>query len=118
MFVKRIAIYSIKWILPVIFIAYYSSISFYAHIHIENGTAILHSHPFARSSDKIPHTHNTFEEIIILHNLSSLQIADDITNRVCLEYLPDISICIFTSLTPSILTSLEGNLFLRAPPFA
>ena len=36
----------LKWLLPVIFIAYYSCITLFIHVHIEHGTTIVHSHPF------------------------------------------------------------------------
>ena len=35
----------LKWLLPVIFIAYYSCITLFIHVHIEHGTTIVHSHP-------------------------------------------------------------------------
>lgn len=40
----------LKWLLPVIFIAYYSSITLFIHVHIEHGTTIVHSHPFGAKS--------------------------------------------------------------------
>lgn len=41
----------IKWLLPVLFIAYYSSVSLFTHVHVEHGTTIVHAHPFKKTAD-------------------------------------------------------------------
>ncbi len=61
----------IKIILPVIFIIYASSITFFTHTHVINGVTIVHSHPFQSGDDGMPsHTH-TGAEIQLIHTLST-----------------------------------------------
>ncbi len=59
----------IKWLLPVIFIAYYSSITLFIHVHIENGTTIVHSHPFGKVNGGAFHHHASLSEIQLFHIL-------------------------------------------------
>lgn len=59
-----------KYLLPLLFIGYYGSISFFYHTHhIENGFIIVHSHPYipgANGSD-VGHSHSDAEYTIIQH---------------------------------------------------
>ena len=48
--VNLITVKYVKWILPVVFILYYSSIAIFTHVHVENGTTIVHSHPFKKAA--------------------------------------------------------------------
>ena len=42
--------------LPVLFVSYLVSITFFAHIHVVNGVTIVHSHPFKKGA---AHKHST-----------------------------------------------------------
>ncbi len=54
-----------------LFIGYYSSITFFPHSHNFNGVTIVHSHPF-RIADKndSPKSSHTNSELVIIQNLS------------------------------------------------
>lgn len=62
----------IKWLLPVLFIAYYSSVSLFTHVHVEHGTTIVHAHPFKKTADGTCHHHTSLAEIQLFHMLSSI----------------------------------------------
>ena len=53
----------IKWLLPVLFISYYSSVSLFTHVHVEHGTTIVHAHPFKKTADGTCHHHASLAEI-------------------------------------------------------
>ena len=57
----------IKWLLPVLFIAYYSSVSLFTHVHVEHGTTIVHAHPFKKTADGTCHHHTSLAEIQLFH---------------------------------------------------
>lgn len=60
-----------KIILPIIFIFYAVSVSFFVHTHIENGVTIVHSHPYSTTDDgDVDHSH-TRSEIQLIHNLNT-----------------------------------------------
>lgn len=59
----------IKWLLPVLFIAYYSSVSLFTHVHVEHGTTIVHAHPFKKTADGTCHHHTSLAEIQLLYAL-------------------------------------------------
>lgn len=106
-----------KWLLPILFIAYYSSISIFVHVHIENGTTIVHSHPFKSSADGTPHHHASLAEFQLFHSLSSIQIMD---GAVCSLSLPHYTYYITdineSPVCPDYLTPVRGKFLLRAPP--
>lgn len=54
--------------LPVLFVSYLVSITFFAHIHVVNGVTIVHSHPFKKGA---AHKHSTVE-LLLVHFLSHL----------------------------------------------
>lgn len=54
--------------LPILFVSYLASITFFAHIHVVNGVTIVHSHPFKKGA---AHQHSTVE-LIHIHFLSHL----------------------------------------------
>ena len=66
----------IKWLLPVLFIAYYSSVSLFTHVHVEHGTTIVHAHPFKKTADGTCHHHASLAEIQLFHMLSSIHAMD------------------------------------------
>jgi len=61
----------LKVILPVIFITYFASITFFTHTHIVNGVTIVHSHPFQKNDAGSPAHEHTGAEIQLIHILSS-----------------------------------------------
>jgi|WetSurMetagenome_2_1015567.scaffolds.fasta_scaffold201640_2 hypothetical protein len=48
---------SFRFLLLILFLGYYSSITFFTHSHIINGVTIVHSHPF--NSDRGGHPSNS-----------------------------------------------------------
>lgn len=61
----------LRVILPVIFITYACSITFFTHTHIVNGVTIVHSHPFLTDEDgNLTHEH-TPAEIQLIQVLST-----------------------------------------------
>jgi len=62
---------SISILLLILFLGYYSSITFFTHSHIINGVTIVHSHPF--NSDKGGDSSNSphsSKELVIIQLLS------------------------------------------------
>lgn len=106
-----------KWMLPILFIVYYAGTSYYAHIHIEDGLVILHSHPFTKSSEQKSHSHDTLEEIALFHNLSSLQVADGAVQTHHLDNdIQLVHTLLFSSLKNEIPIGELRAESLRAPP--
>ena len=87
-----------KWLLPALFIVYYSSISLFMHVHVENGTTIVHSHPFERAADGTYHHHSSLSLLLQIYVTPNYKIID---NPVYPDYL----------------VPVLGKLSLRAPPF-
>ncbi len=58
---------SLSVLLLILFLGYYSSITFFTHSHIINGVAIVHSHPFNsdKRGDSSTAPHNSKELVII-----------------------------------------------------
>ncbi|WP_294479454.1 hypothetical protein [uncultured Bacteroides sp.] len=54
--------------LPILFVSYLASITFFAHVHVVNGVTIVHSHPFKKGA---AHQHSTVE-LLLVHWLSHL----------------------------------------------
>jgi hypothetical protein len=106
-----------KWLLPVLFIAYYSSISFFTHVHIEYGTTIVHAHPFDKSSDGACHHHKSLSEIQLFHLLTTVYVEDGAVHPLLLQFyaLPIYEI-IESPVCPDFLVPALGHLSLRAPP--
>jgi len=108
-----------KWMLPVLFTVYYSIITVFTHIHIEDGTLILHAHPFKKTTDGTCHTHASFAEIILFHNLSTIQVEDGAVCSILLEnFLPHLSRVVQNPTVESVQKQIIGEPSLRAPPFA
>ena len=66
--VKRLLLNIMRCFLPVLFVSYLVSITFFAHIHVVNGVTIVHSHPFKKGA---AHKHSTVE-LLLVHFLSHL----------------------------------------------
>lgn len=108
----------IKWLLPVIFITYYGSISLFMHVHIEHGTTIVHAHPFHKAANGGGHQHASLAEFQLYHHLSSLHVADGAVHTLLLPFyaLPIVGI-IEQPVCPAYLRPFKGGVLLRAPPF-
>ena len=76
----------IKWLLPVLFIAYYSSVSLFTHVHVEHGTTIVHAHPFKKTADGTCHHHTSLAEIQLFHMLSSIYVMDGAIHLLRLQF--------------------------------
>ena len=76
----------IKWLLPVLFIAYYSSVSLFTHVHVEHGTTIVHAHPFKKTADGTCHHHASLAEIQLFHMLSSIHVMDGAIHPLRLQF--------------------------------
>ena len=74
-----------KWLLPALFIVYYSSISLFMHVHVENGTTIVHSHPFERAADCTYHHHSSLSEIQLFHLLTTVHVQDGAIHSLLLQ---------------------------------
>jgi len=66
---------ALKVILPVIFIAYACSITFFTHTHIVNGVTIVHSHPYASDDNGNPAHEHSGAEIQLIQILSTFFVA-------------------------------------------
>jgi len=65
----------IKYLLIILFIGYYSSISFFVHTHIVEGKNITHSHPYIPfKSNKTPEYNHTTNELLLFQVLSNFLI--------------------------------------------
>lgn len=107
----------LKWLLPVIFIAYYSSITLFIHVHIENGTTIVHSHPFGAKSGGACHHHASLSEIQLFHILTSISVEDGAVYAYCLDFqVKQIAEIVEIPVYPDYLVPVKGKLSLRAPP--
>ncbi|MBQ4162184.1 MAG: hypothetical protein IJD84_04735 [Parabacteroides sp.] len=116
--VNLITVKYVKWILPVVFILYYSSIALFTHVHVENGITIVHSHPFKKAADGSPHQHASLSEIQLYHVLSSVNVADGAVHSLQLHFyaIPYFNIT-ENPVYPTYLAPVLGELSLRAPPF-
>ena len=80
-----------------LFIAYYGSVSLFTHVHVEQGTTIVHAHPFKKTADGTCHQHGSLAEIQLFHILSSIHLSEE-------------------PVYPSYVAEAVGRRYLRAPP--
>lgn len=100
-----------------IFIAYYSSISLFIHVHIEGGTTIVHSHPFGKVEGGGFHHHASLSEIQLFHILTSLSVADGAVHTLSLHFqAQQIAEIVRIPVCPAYLIPVKGSHSLRAPP--
>ena len=103
--------------LPLLFLTYYSSVSLFTHVHIEQGTTIVHAHPFAASDGGAEHQHGSLAEIQLFHVLSTIVAADGAIHPLQLRYQATQVAELPESLVyPIYLQAISGRLYLRAPP--
>ena len=67
--VKRLLLNITRYFLPILFVSYLVSFTFFAHVHVVNGVTIVHSHPFKKGA---AHEHSTVE-LQLIHCLSHLR---------------------------------------------
>ena len=104
-----------KWLLPALFIVYYSSISLFMHVHVENGTTIVHSHPFKKGSE---HSHTTVE-FQLIHLLNHVLVTD--SGLIPTFAVAALSLLCILFIRPQVEPyhrSCPGVISLRAPPVA
>ena len=107
----------LRFLLPSLFITYYSSVSFFTHVHIEQGTTIVHAHPFDTSKGGAGHQHGSLAEIQLYHQLSTIVAADGAIYPLQLQYKATLVAELSESLVyPTYLQAIAGQLYLRAPP--
>lgn len=107
----------LKWLLPVIFIAYYGSITLFIHVHIEHGTTIVHSHPFGKLNGGACHHHASLSEIQLFHILTTLSVEDGAVHALYLNFsAQQIAEIVEYPVYPDYAHPDKGQLSLRAPP--
>lgn len=106
-----------KWLLPILFIAYYTSIASFMHVHIEHGVTIVHSHPFSKASGGASHQHASLSEIQLFHLLTSISVEDGAVHSLLLDfYTQQLAQLVAVPVCPDYLRPIQGQLSLRAPP--
>lgn len=110
---KRIATY----LLLVVFLAFYASITLFPHVHHIGNEYIVHSHPFKKDSKGNPvgHSH-TKGQLRVIHLLSSF-ISTCITIAIAHKVIRTLIAVFEISQYKSFLQAKEFNIYLlRAPP--
>lgn len=104
----------IKWMLPLLFVWYYSSVMLYMHTHVEEGMMISHSHPFK----DVAHHHQSLSEILFFQNISSVKAEDGAVSPVYLPPSFSLLICILVIPVVKAIHSIDHRTAqLRAPPY-
>lgn len=96
--------------LIVLFTAYYASIVRYAHVHIVDGVAVVHSHPF-----HIPHSHpagQTFH----LSFITSVECFEAGTPVLIQPDFHFLGLYLNDNTDKTVLSIPTGGICLRAPP--
>lgn len=108
-----------NWLLPILFIGYYSSVSLFIHVHVEYGTTIVHSHPFKKSQDGTGHHHSSLSEIQLFYQLTTISVEDGAVHPLQLHfYALQFSKITEAPVFPDYLIPIRGICSLRAPPVA
>lgn len=97
--VKRLLLNITRYFLPILFVSYLVSFTFFAHVHVVNGVTIVHSHPFKKGA---AHKHSTVE-LLLIHFLSHLT-ADGAAVVFCSFPFLFLSYCICCSAVHRMLT--------------
>ncbi|MCC8199338.1 MAG: hypothetical protein LIP06_12415 [Tannerellaceae bacterium] len=107
----------VKGLLALLFIVYYGCIHIFTHVHVEDGTPVVHAHPFKKNADGSCHHHATQAELCLFHELSSLQIdTTGILSCSIHRYTPVCAQLYEQFTVPVYELSLRGAISLRAPP--
>jgi hypothetical protein len=109
-----------RFLLLLLFVGYYSSISLFYHAHLVNGVVIVHSHPFQKSLNNGPyqsHPHST-SAYILIHQLNQPQWE----NTPEMPPLPEPVVLLYeyriNNTYPFISAGAYSSTQLRAPPVA
>lgn len=114
---KQIVRKYIKWLLPVLFVGYFSCISLFEHAHIINGVIVVHSHATKSTSSGTPLHQHPDLEFQLFHFLSHFNVADGAVGLLTLSfYSPELGNLIVYPVCPDYVVSVKGKLSLRAPP--
>lgn len=107
----------LKVALPVIFILYFISITFFTHSHVVNGVTIVHSHPYVSNDDGSPTHEHTGAEIQLIQFLTTFHSVGLNASSFSIE-LPDIELDIIKPhyYISIIQLAVEGLQRLRPPP--
>lgn len=114
--VRKAADDVLKFLLPVIFAGYIGVLSLYLHVHVVDGEAVVHSHPFRNSPGQPLHAHTT-ADFWLVHSVSSYSVTPDVVPHFdwgtrWIEF--HIAPCrCFSDRTSTV---VSGALYLRAPP--
>lgn len=81
---KRLLLTILRCFLPVLFVTYMASITFFAHAHVINGVTIVHSHPFKKAAS---HHHSTLE-LQLVHLLSNFSADGSVSFTSLLFFIP------------------------------
>ena len=111
--VKRLLLNITRYFLPILFVSYLVSFTFFAHVHVVNGVTIVHSHPFKKGA---AHKHSTVE-LQLIHFLSHLT-ADGAAVVFALPLLVSFLLCLLLGRLPHthFHAPYHGVTALRAPP--
>ncbi|MCC8142879.1 MAG: hypothetical protein LUD02_15720 [Tannerellaceae bacterium] len=104
--------------LPILFVTYYSIVTFFMHAHTEHGTTFVHSHLFRLiNEDDTCHEHSSIKEIYFYQILSDITIQDGAVQSFVLDcYSTPIAFLKQELVTCDLPNILPGDLSLCAPP--
>lgn len=114
---KRIITEILKYLLLSIFAGYIGVISFYTHVHIENGVTVVHSHPFHKNTDGKPFHSHTQLEFQLIKLLTSYSVTADVVSHF--QWSPAFFVLTYGEGKPMPalhVMPLTGNRSGRAPP--
>lgn len=108
----------LKFLFPVIFAGYIGMISFYTHVHVVNGTTVVHSHPFHKNTEgRSSHSHTPIE-FRLIQVLTSFSLTAEVVPHF--QFAPFIFFLVakagkpVTCIVPAGDAGVKGC---RAPPF-
>ncbi|MCC8153515.1 MAG: hypothetical protein LIP01_04465 [Tannerellaceae bacterium] len=114
---KRVLLIYGKYFVLILYIAYYGSILFFSHLHIDESGIYTHSHPFQSSRENEPHQHDSSPALQLINDLSTFQIdGNGIEIYSIHRFIPPVLNVICTTDTAANTTSCFTRYSLRAPP--
>ncbi|RPH33689.1 MAG: hypothetical protein EHM93_04300 [Bacteroidales bacterium] len=112
-FTKRIA----KYLLLILFVGYWGSITLFPHSHIVNNFNVIHSHPYKTDQNGKPYSHKHTSEQFLLIDLLSYFVTGIIAFALVLEVFRSVQQTINVKAALLYIDfKYLSNLFLRAPP--
>jgi hypothetical protein len=113
---KKLLVNIQKWFFLLLFLEFFGSITFFNHVHIVDGYAIVHSHPFKHGSNGVPvhsHPYGGFLVIDVLNHF--IAVAAGIWFAA--KLIPFLILCSGTIIPSSIIPESFGKVYnLRGPP--